>query len=145
MLTALDIYKAQFKAMRCNKQKGVIAPHKVIMLLAVMEEIANGHITNGFIPLNETMVNAFKKVWNFYVQDTLIFKPNFETPFFHLSSEPFWSLVKSDDYTESPKFSLGKLRKSFYGATIPDDLYALMQCPSDRRVLVRVLIEMLKP
>lgn len=45
-----------------------------------------------------------------------VFKPVLATPFFHLSNEPFWKLMKSDCYVEKKEYSLGALRESFYGA-----------------------------
>lgn len=70
-----------------------------------------------------------------------VFKPVLATPFFHLSNEPFWKLMKSDCYVEKKEYSLGALRESFYGAKISDDLYQYMEEPASRQRLMRALLD----
>ena len=127
--------------MNCNKYRGQVAPHKAMMLIAVMEEVANGHITNGFVPLNDTMVRAFESAWKRYVGSSSVFNPVFATPFFHLGNEPFWELMKSNHYIVKKEYSLGALRESFFGAKLPDDLFGYMEDKYSRQLLKRVLLE----
>lgn len=141
MNTPLQVYVSQFRSMNCNKNKGKIAPHKGIMLLAVMECIANGSITNGFVPHNEMMVRNFERLWGQYVGHSLYFNPMFATPFFHLGSEPFWKLMKSDEYELHKEYSFVALRKCFYGAKIEDDLWEYMMNVTSRKLLVRAILE----
>ena len=100
MINTLQYYISCFTSMNCNKYRGQVAPHKAMMLIAVMDEIANGHLTNGFVPHNDRMVKAFEFAWQRYVGKSSVFNPVFSTPFFHLSNEPFWKLMKSDCYIE---------------------------------------------
>ena len=145
MINTLQYYISCFTSMNCNKYRGQVAPHKAMMLIAVMEEIANGHITNGFVPHNDRMVKAFEYTWQRYVGVSGVFNPVFETPFFHLSNEPFWKLMKSDCYVEKKEYSLGVLRESFYGAKISDDLYQYMEEPASRQRLMRALLDKFVP
>lgn len=131
--------------MNCNKYRGQVAPHKAMMLIAVMEETANGHITNGFVPHNDRMVKAFEYAWRRYVDASSVFNPAFATPFFHLSNEPFWKLMKSDCYVEKKEYSLGALRESFFGAKLPDDLCQYMAEPASRQRLMRALLDKFVP
>ena len=131
--------------MNCNKYRGQVAPHKAMMLIAVMEETANGHITNGFVPHNDRMVKAFEYAWRRYVDASSVFNPAFATPFFHLSSESFWKLMKSDSYVEKKEYSLGALRESFFGAKLPDDLCQYMAEPASRQRLMRALLDKFVP
>ena len=131
--------------MNCNKYRGQVAPHKAMMLIAVMEETANGHITNGFVPHNDRMVKAFEYAWRRYVGASSVFNPAFATPFFHLSNEPFWKLMKSDCYVEKKEYSLGALRESFFGAKLPDDLCQYMAEPANRQRLMRALLDKFVP
>ena len=131
--------------MNCNKYRGQVAPHKAMMLIAVMEETANGHITNGFVPHNDRMVKAFEYAWRRYVDASSVFNPAFATPFFHLSNEPFWTLMKSDCYVEKKEYSLGALRESFFGAKLPDDLCQYMAEPASRQRLMRALLDKFVP
>ena len=131
--------------MNCNKYRGQVAPHKAMMLIAVMEEIAKGHLTNGFVPLNDTMVHAFENAWKRYVGSSSVFNPVFATPFFHLGSEPFWELMKSNHHVVKKEYSLGALRESFFGAKLPDDLFGYMEDATSRQLLKRVLLEKYVP
>lgn len=63
MINTLQYYISCFTSMNCNKYRGQVAPHKAMMLIAVMDEIANGHLTNGFVPHNDRMVKAFECTW----------------------------------------------------------------------------------
>ena len=131
--------------MNCNRYRGQVAPHKAMMLIAVMEEIANGHLTNGFVPLNDVMVKAFESAWHRYVDRPSVFNPVFATPFFHLSNEPFWKLMKSDCYVNKKEYSLGALRESFYGAKLSDDLFQYMEDSVSRQRLKRALLDKFIP
>lgn len=144
-MNSLQYYKSCFASMNCNKYRGQVAPHKAMMLIAVMEEIANGHITNGFVPLNDTMVRAFESAWKRYVGCSSVFNPLFATPFFHLGSEPFWELMKSNHYVVKKEYSLAALRESFFGAKLPDDLFGYMEDAASRQLLKRVFLEKYVP
>ena len=144
-MNSLQYYISCFTSMNCNKYHGQVAPHKAMMLIAVMEEIANGHLTNGFVPHNDTMVKAFESTWKRYVGKSSVFNPVFATPFFHLNNEPFWKLMKSEKYTERKEYSLGALRESFYGAKISDDLCQFIEEPACRQRLKRALLDKFIP
>ena len=145
MINTLQYYISCFTSMNCNKYRGQVAPHKAMMLVAVMDEIANGHLTNGFVPHNDRMVKAFEFAWQRYVGKSSVFNPVFSTPFFHLSNEPFWKLMKSDCYIERKEYSLGALRESFYGAKLPDDLCQYMEEPASRERLKHALLDKFIP
>ena len=140
-MKTLQYYISCFTSMNCNKYRGQVAPHKAMMLIAVMDEIANGHLTNGFVPHNDKMVKAFEFAWQRYVGKSRVFNPVFATPFFHLGNEPFWKLMKSDCYAEKKEYSLGALRESFYGAKLSDDLFQYMEKPASRQRLMRALLD----
>lgn len=144
-MNTLQYYISCFTSMNCNKYRVQVAPHKAMMLIAVMEETANGHITNGFVPHNDRMVKAFEYAWRRYVDASSVFNPAFATPFFHLSNEPFWKLMKSDCYVEKKEYSLGALRESFFGAKLPDDLCQYMAEPASRQRLMRALLDKFVP
>lgn len=140
-MTGLQYYVSCFASLNCAKVQGQFAPHKAMMLIAVMEEIVNGHLTNGFVPHNDRMVKAFEAAWRRYVGDSSVFNPAFATPFFHLANEPFWKLMKTDGYIEKKEYSLNALRESFYGAKLPDDLWDFMEEPACRHRLKRALLD----
>lgn len=144
-MKTLQYYIARFSTMNCNKQRGMTAPHKAMMLVAVMEEVAEGRITNGFVPHNKKMEEAFVRVWKKHVGTSVVFRPSFHNPFFHLSNEPFWKLMKSDEYFFAEKYTLPQLRKAFYGARIEDELFSFMEETQTRQILIKTLLEKFIP
>ena len=71
---------------------GQRAPHKVILLLAVMNNIAKGLISSNKIILKSELEKEFKLQWNLHVSKDSIFKCNIAMPFWHMQNEPFWTL-----------------------------------------------------
>lgn len=145
MKRPLAYYVKRFEGLNCNKRQGETAPHKAVMLLAVIEEVACGNITNGFVPLNERMVEAFERQWERHVGESALFNPVFATPFFHLEFESFWELMRRDPFQKRQEYTLPQLRENFYGAKIPDELCEYMAEPASRRVLQKALIEQYLP
>lgn len=69
------------------------APHKPILLLAVMESFEFGEITDNWIEINAALLARFYDLWNLLVKTGNT--PNFSLPFYHLSHEKgeFWKLI----------------------------------------------------
>ena len=69
------------------------APHKPILLLAVMESFEFGEITDNWIEINAALLARFYDLWNLLVKTGNT--PNFSLPFYHLSHEKggFWQLI----------------------------------------------------
>lgn len=134
-------YVDLFESMNCNRHHGRVAPHKAVMLLAVMKGVETGFITNGFVPINEKMKGLFETMWRKYVGVSVHFNPRFETPFFHLSNEPFWQLMKREEYVEKEEYSFPALQRNFYGAKISDDLFDHITNAASRQRLVKALTD----
>lgn len=75
-----------------NKQRGCYAPHKAVMILAIMELVRKGLITSNVIRLDKQLKAEFKKVWELYVPPGSPFKCEYHKPFTHMHNEPFWTL-----------------------------------------------------
>jgi len=69
------------------------APHKPILLLAVMESFEFGEITDNWIEINAALLTRFYDLWKLLVKTGNT--PNFSLPFYHLSHEKggFWQLI----------------------------------------------------
>lgn len=76
-----------------NKRKGCFAPHKAVMILAVMDLVESGHITTNVIRLDRELKDKFKAVWQKVVPVGSPFQCDYRAPFTHLGSEPFWNLA----------------------------------------------------
>ena len=69
------------------------APHKPVLLLAVIEAFEKGEITENWIEISDSLVQHFLDVWHILVKTPHV--PTFALPFFHLKNEKgqFWHLV----------------------------------------------------
>jgi len=69
------------------------APHKPILLLAVLESFEYGEIKDNWIKINEALLTRFYDLWKLLVKTGNT--PNFSLPFYHLSNEPgeFWKII----------------------------------------------------
>lgn len=75
-----------------NKFKGCYAPHKAVMLIAIMRLAERGHWRNNVIVLDDELKAEFKKVWGESVPYGSPFKCEYRNPFTHMDSEEFWDL-----------------------------------------------------
>lgn len=77
-----------------NLKRGVTqygkAPHKVVMLLSVLQGIQNKFILSNQIYISPELVLLFKSNWNDLVETNHVC--NFALPFWHLKGEKFWTL-----------------------------------------------------
>lgn len=147
----LQIYTHLFQNLNVNRQCGQRAPHKVMMLISVLELVGEGSIDSNLIEFSEALEKRFKSNWSKYVGESEIFKPNAGTPFWHLNSEPFWTLVPfigGEDTLESLKrtnpYSPGTIRQHIKFAVIDKQLFEFMKNVDTRVLLINTLIETLK-
>ena len=134
------------KLRRDNKFGG--APHKPILLLAILELIRKGEITNNRIAITPELVLEFKSIWS-----KLVITPhisNFSLPFFHMRSEPFWNLVSNVEMsipmTSSHSIkSLSALKETVAFAEIDKEIFDLMLNPVDLTILEETLLELYFP
>lgn len=80
-----------------NKYKGCYAPHKTVMIMAIMDLVESGHITTNVIHLDKDLKDKFKEVWQRVVPIGSPFKCEFRNPFIYMDSEPFWDLSSDKD------------------------------------------------
>lgn len=80
----LRYYIDAFSSLHANKQKGVAAPHKAVLLLAIIDMIANERLDSPCIELTDALEKEFKETWERYVGYSTIFTPDITKPFFHL-------------------------------------------------------------
>ena len=142
----LKKYIQKMEKLRIDRAHGA-APNKPLFLLAIIEMIEQGQITENKILPAPTLVEIFMKYWS-KVTDR---RPNIALPFFHLSkSEDFWHLHANPGYetalrvvTQIKTFS--RLREIVASASLDDDLFVLLTVPDDREVLRQTLIRTYLP
>ncbi|MEZ8960097.1 HNH endonuclease, partial [Vibrio lentus] len=103
---ALEYYLDRFQNLKMNNTGGKKSPHKVCMLLSVMDLIQAGHISTNKICLNQALKERFTHHFDNLAQGADKNTP--ETPFFHLRSEGFWHLFFNDGYdnTSTSRYSV---------------------------------------
>lgn len=140
----IDYYLSAFEKMKRAIMRGVKAPHKPILLLAILNLCQRGIIKDNHIVLSSELVEEFKRLWRLYIGEqntgdsifvaegltmdhSYPFKCSIKNPYYHLQHEPFWRLVKNEKGKERKSYSsLKSLRDSFAYAEIDQDLYDLM-------------------
>lgn len=124
------------------------APHKPVLLLAILELIRKGEILNNRIVITPELVLEFKSIWSRLVVTPHI--PNFALPFYHMKSEPFWKLVTYSGMeipvTSSNSIrSLNALKESVAFAEIDAAVFAQMLDPLHRTVLEESMLDQYFP
>ena len=119
------------------------APHKAVLLLAIMDLVEAGSITTPKIVLSKELEDAFEKEWHRFIGAPLVFKCVIATPFWHMQNEPFYSLYLNSEEKVSgfvSPYSKRRLREETY-AVIDDDLFKQMQMKESRDEFRKVLID----
>lgn len=152
-LTNLETYIKQFSRLRrapgpgWTVATGKRAPHKPIMLLAVLDLVTRGVITSPLIDvtgdlveLNELFVGYWRRVIPLSQTSSIAF------PFSRLHNEPFWELVPLQGKEITPAAinnvsSVSQLRTITLGARLDNDLFLYMHQPDCRNALRETLIK----
>ena len=121
--------------------RGQEAPHKPLLLLAIMDLVECEVIMLPQIELGEALIAAFKWNWVHLAPKNTHFKPAIGTPFYHMSSEPFWRLVPKDPSYAPNTTNITTLREHYEYAEIDSELFVLMLDADSRQRLRKVLIE----
>lgn len=146
-------YKRCFLHLTRSGRKGEKAPHKPILLLAMIDRVeslvnmgiaGDRMIHQNLIDLNPKLEQFFYKHWNTYVTSEA-FSPSFSTPFYHMEREPFWKLVLKKNAVPQGGQNETNLYKFYIGAEIDEELMSLLLDANIREELRTFLINMLKP
>lgn len=118
------------------------APHKAVLLLAIMDLIEAGSISTPRIVLSNELEKAFEKEWHRFIGAPLVFKCVIATPFWHMQNEPFYRLYLNTDEEVSGivnSYSKKRLREETY-AVIDTDLFEQMRLNDSRELFRELLI-----
>jgi len=121
------------------------APHKPIMLLALLESFDEGEIENNWIGINEILLTRFYDLWNLHVRTKDA--PNFALTFFHLGNERrgLWKLSAIPGKTIATKHkytykNIKVLKETFWGAKLSDEFYNAIKNRLNREILKKALL-----
>lgn len=139
----LVYYLKKFTKLRRDYKFGG-APHKPVLLIAILELIEEKYIHSNKIFISPRLVARFKDIWNLLVETT--HQPTFALPFFHLRSEGFWYLVNKAGFeialTSSGSIrSFGNLRAAVEYAHFDPELFNLLSEGENLKLFKTALLE----
>lgn len=152
-MPSLETYIRQFASL--NRAPGPVwtdatkhkAPHKPILLLAVLDLVSRGVITSPFIAVIGDLVEL-NELFNLYWRRVVPLGQNSSIafPFSRLEREPFWELIPQTGKTVSSAIinntsSVNYLRKHAIGARIEPGLFEIMQSETGRDALREALLQ----
>lgn len=123
------------------------APHKPILLLAVLDMMARGVVTSNFIDISTDFVEL-NELFNLYWRRVIPIgqTSSIAFPFSRLHNEPFWELVPQPGTEITSAIvnnisSASQLRNTVLGARIDEDLFHLIQEPASCSTLRETLLQ----
>lgn len=135
----LEIYKQQLTSLKRGKAAVGLSKAKPLFLVTLLDYLP--FCNNNRIPFG---INLFREM---YKTNRTVLAPDcktpYEVPFFHLNTEPFYTLLWIDPGTPSKIFHTpsGKfLRDNLQYAKIDDELWELLQDPENREYLRQAII-----
>jgi putative restriction endonuclease len=95
------------------------APHKPFLLLSIIDLVAQGAITGNIIRPSLELLETF----NLYFSNLMPVGSRgiMSYPFYHMRSEPFWTLIPNKGFTDQSGrtiSSMTKLTRMYFGANI---------------------------
>jgi putative restriction endonuclease len=121
------------------------APHKPILLLAILESFDKGEIDRNWIGINEALLTRFYDLWHLLVNTAN--PPNFSLTFFHLGNERrgLWKLnaIPGKTIITTHKFSyksIKLLKETFLGAQLSKEFYSALKSRLNRDTLKHALL-----
>jgi putative restriction endonuclease len=120
------------------------APYKPLLLLAVLDQFAEGTIQTNLIEPSPQLGELFAFYWARVIPSEQ--RGDFAMPFFHLRSNGFWHLLArpgKESYLSSVRQirALSDLKDAVLGAHLDEDLYDLLCLEPSRDVLRDALIK----
>lgn len=119
-----------------HRNKG-IAPHKPILLLAILHEIEAGRVTANLVLPSPELIAAFHLYWTALVPPDSGFQERMAYPFRYLRQDGFWELVARGIPVEPESgrdYTLNQLATLWDGGAFDDALWQLLITPVTRAV-----------
>jgi putative restriction endonuclease len=142
MANGLQYYLRKIETLRTGRAHSAPAPHKPILLLAVLDLIESGEINTNRIEPSPRLVEAFLRYWKQIGSGhARVF-----LPFYHLKTSGFWHLHPR----EGKEAVLGSVRAfnamsqlstTVAYASFDDQLFALLLNPESREYVRRTIID----
>jgi hypothetical protein len=136
-------YEHQFAQLRMNRSHGQTSPHKLCMLLAVLDLFEKHTVARNRIYFDAILRELFSHYFNYYRSSKD--RDNPHLPFFHLCSEGFWHhRVRESQEIQYEQMTTssgpGQIEKTIAYAYLDNPLYELLKHQATRDRLREVLI-----
>lgn len=150
-MSTLENYIADFSRLRSDHSAARWAsstrhraPHKPLLLLAVLDLFAEGTVTSNLIEPSPELAESFTLYWARVMPPDQ--RGNLALPFFHLQRDGFWHLLPApgkESFVAAVRqiSSINELRETVIGAKLDDALSSLLCIEEPRETLRRVLVE----
>jgi putative restriction endonuclease len=149
MCGKIDCFITAFSQLRTdkNRKRWTVAtthraPHKPLLLLSILDLVAQGRITKNFIEPTFELAETFAGYWQQIMPPGT--SGNMAYPFYYMDSEPFWNLVPRPGVTP-PRgkvvSSMKRIRELYLGAKLDEQLFPLLLMEPLRRKLQRALVQ----
>lgn len=141
---ALQAYLSRFQALNVNRGRGHASPHKVCMLLAVMDLLEDGTLRDNRIEFNDALVEKFRH--HFEMMQTAADQMSPHLPYYHLKSDLFWhhsvrpgKEAAYEDLRSSN--SAARIQDAIAYAYLDDELFDYLKYSVTREQLKHALFE----
>ena len=139
----LKLLQPERKYLNVDKSKG-IAPHKPILLLAVVENISSNIIKSNKIYITPELVESFREIWAKLVLSTHDIR--FPLPFYHLKSSIFWKLIANPGFEEMLKLSsqmrsFKNLEAAIDYAELNEDFFRLLKKEDSKNIIISFILK----
>ncbi|MEM0999023.1 MAG: HNH endonuclease [Bacteroidota bacterium] len=144
-MAALEKFRDRFRKLNVNRQNGG-APHKPVLLLAVIDLYARGRIPGAQFSFSDELIETFYSIWSELVPETSPFSPTIINPIWRLRSDGFWRSVAIPgtqfitDRSGNVR-SFGHYRETLAYIEIEAPLAVLLLQPESRVILQKTLLD----
>lgn len=124
-----------------NQNKGGEALNQPILLLSVIDLMAEGSIKGNIIQISDNLVDTFKKYWLVLCSESFE-GSDFALPFFHLKNAKgkFWRLKFNDNYEGGRPQTIPTLKRDVNYAILEDELFDFLQDANARQELIDAVV-----
>ena len=135
----LAYYRQHFADLNVNntRQRGK-ANHKPILLLSIIDLIAQGIIRDNRIYVSDDLVKTFNKYWDVLGSDS--HQRGLHYPFWHLEGDGFLHNTLKSEFNGSKPKTTNKLREAVEYGSWDNELFDLLQDQNSRAELIDTLI-----
>ena len=134
-------YKAHIEKLNRAKLNGELAPHKLIFLLAIIDEVERktshpkyGEVVTERFAISNLLESFFNEEWSKHVHSD-VFKPTIANPLIHMTYEPFYELIPFGGKNWNGLYSMKSIKDTFKGFQIDKEFVELMKNPTTRKEL----------